>query len=389
MNDFNRNLFRAAWAVLLCLVLTACATPPQQTVAPSSFQFVFTSDSHFGITRKAFRGASNVDANIVNAALVDELNGLPAASIPCDGGVRACSRVGAVDFLIDTGDLANRMEDNGPSAAASWQQFETQYLGRLALRDADGKAAAVYLAPGNHDVSNAIGFYKPMTLDHDATSQVQIYNRMMHPASPSTTENYRYAAGRVNYSKDIGGVHFVFLNIWPDSVERAWLEQDLAKIGEDTPVLIFTHDPPSVEAKHFINPNGSHDINAHDKFENLLADELADRDVRGQASVEAQTLIEQRELAGFLKRHRNVIAYFHGHTNYNEYYTWSGPDKDVALRVFRVDSPMKGEVSAKDEKKLSFQLVSVDPQTRRMTVREYLWNAHTWGDGITVSLQPR
>jgi hypothetical protein len=61
----------------------------------------------------------------------------------------------------------------------------------------------------------------------------------------------------------------------------------------------------------------------------------------------------------------------------------------VALKTFRVDSPMKGKRSAQDESKLSFQVVTIDPRTARMTVREYLWNAGggTWGERATISLR--
>jgi hypothetical protein len=56
---------------------------------------------------------------------------------------------------------------------------------------------------------------------------------------------------------------------------------------------------------------------------------------------------------------------------------------------------MKGKYSAKDETKLSFQLVSIDPQTQRMTVRECLWDTDPnqkntpvkFGETKTVSLK--
>src|SRR5258708_5447075 len=72
------------------------------------------------------------------------------------------------------------------------------------------------------------------------------------------------------------------------------------------------------------------------------------------------TLIEQRALAAFLKAHRNITGYFHGHSNWTEFYTWPGPDGDLSLSVFRYDSPMKGKVSGKDETKLAFQVVVFD-----------------------------
>ena len=37
---------------------------------PDALQFIVTSDAHYGLTRATFRGHTNVDAHIVNAALV-------------------------------------------------------------------------------------------------------------------------------------------------------------------------------------------------------------------------------------------------------------------------------------------------------------------------------
>ena len=97
----------------------------------------------------------------------------------------------------------------------------------------------------------------------------------------------------------------------------------------------------------------------------------------------------------FLKAHPNIKAYFHGNSNWNEFYTYTGPDNDIALKTFRVDSPMKGEYSAKDEKLVSFQLISLDPATQQLTVRECLWNTKpldpdnkvVFGKSATVSLK--
>jgi len=54
------------------------------------------------------------------------------------------------------------------------------------------------------------------------------------------------------------------------------------------------------------------------------------------------------------------VAYFHGHFQLTEFYTWKGPDNDIALNTFRSDSPMKGKFSGKDETKLAFQLIVFD-----------------------------
>ncbi len=104
--------------------------------------------------------------------------------------------------------------------------------------------------------------------------------------------------------------------------------------------------------------------------------------------------IEQQGFAAFLKAHPNIKAYFHGHNNWNQFYTYKGPGDDLHLPVFRVDSPMKGKYSSKDQTRLSFQLLSIDPATRTLTVRECLWNtdpAHpgkdpAWGESFTLQL---
>jgi hypothetical protein len=85
---------------------------------------------------------------------------------------------------------------------------------------------------------------------------------------------------------------------------------------------------------------------------------------------------------------------FHGNSNWNEFYGWNGPSHSVTLHTFRVDSPMKGAVSADDESRLSFHVASIDTTTQMMTVRECLWNVNpaassqpcTWGESVTVAL---
>ena len=129
-------------------------------------------------------------------------------------------------------------------------------------------------------------------------------------------------------------------------------------------------------------------------IENVVPDICADG-----TTTAVPTTIEQRALVAFLKAHRNIVGYFHGNANWNEYYTWKGPDGDIALNVFRADSPMKGRDSGKDETKLSFQVVTFDVGAQALTARECRWNAQgrddgdttpvTWGDSRTVSLAPR
>ncbi|MBJ6724539.1 metallophosphoesterase [Geomesophilobacter sediminis] len=369
-------------------------------------QFVYTSDSHYGISRAATAPIANgaIAAQPVNKALVATINALPATALPCDGGVFACSTaVNSIDFVVNTGDIANRQETGIQSAATSWGQFYADYLQGLTVKDRNNVKAPLFLVPGNHDVSNAIGYYKAMSPAFDATSYVNIYNLMLGGsltnadfigATPNAaTAAESYAAHRVYYSKEVGGVHFVFLGMWPDSAARTWMESDLAGVPANQPVVIFTHDQPDIETKHLMNPNGTHTINSTDKFENLVYGENGG--YATAATSGGSSAPEQAALATWLKNHKNVVAYFHGNSNWNQFYTFAGPNNDVSLNVFRVDSPMKGEASATEPASstnanyLSYQVVSVDPNATSMTVRQYFWNTKRWGAAKTVSLAPR
>lgn len=352
-------------------------------------QFVFTSDAHYGLARRRFRGSAEVDAHLVNAALVAQINTLPGLTLPQDGGLKAGQPVGPIDFVVEGGDIASRSRKGVQSAAASWAQFRTDYLEGLRLLDGTGHPTPLFLLPGNHDAGHALGSGKPLT--RDATAMAEIYNRMMAPAAPRTTATFSYGRDKVDYARDAGGLHLVFLQIWPDASNRAWLEQDLKAVPAATPVLLFVHDPPDLDTRHLGNPHGEQGLGKADLFENLLAQPAS------EAGADEPSLAEQRELEAFLRAHRNITAYFHGHANWNEFYDWSGPDHTVALHAFRVDSPLKGRDSARDETELSFQLAVVDAASRRMTVRECLWNADPkhgggpvrFGASRTVSLEPR
>lgn len=382
----------AAGCALVAAALLPAAEPGSRVMGSATF--VFTSDVHFGINRGSFRGAANVEARAVSAAMVEAINRLPSAVFPADEGVNAGRTVGTIDFVTITGDLTNRQERlplKIQSASVSWAQFESVFFGGLKLADRRGRAAPLLLVPGNHDVSNAIGHPGGLMPDRDATTMAEIYNRMTRATALRTKDNYRYATDKIYYARDFGGAHCIFLTMWPDGVARAWMEEDLKDVPATTPVFIFAHDPPKVDARHFTNPNGNFDINNRDKFENVLADVYADG-----LSSDGPTDFEQRIFATFLKSHRNIVGYFHGHANWHECYAWKGPDKDIALNTFRADSPVKGRESGKDETKLSFHVVAFDVATKKLTSRECLWNAApakdgkppalAWGSSTTVSI---
>ena len=113
----NKGLMGAVVALLLLMSLLAPARA-------ELVQFVYTSDQHYGITRKAFRGLDKVSSREVNAAMVQAIITLPGISLPEDGGVRAGQPVQWADAVISTGDIANRMEGTDerliPSATECW-----------------------------------------------------------------------------------------------------------------------------------------------------------------------------------------------------------------------------------------------------------------------------
>lgn len=381
-----RTLFSAGCGLLAFAVVQA---------APVTF--VFTSDVHFGIARSYFRGGVNVDSAVVNTTLVKTVNTLPGVAIPADGGLRAGEKIGPVDFVMITGDIANR-EELLPlkiqSATESWAQFQSIWIDGLKLHDPHGQPVPLLLVPGNHDTSNAVGSPSKLVPDHDATSMAEIYNRMVHPATPRTKDTFRFDTDRIYYSRDFGGAHEVVLAVWPDRDARAWLEEDLKHVPADEPVFIFCHDQPEAETRHFTNPNGKHDVNSKDKFENVIPEIYAD----GTTTDDGEPVIEQRAFVAFLKAHPNIVGYFHGNSNWTQFYTWDGPDHDIALNCFRSDSPMKGKIGAKDETKLAFNLIVYDTATKKLTARECLWNPAgtkpgetplAWGISETVSIAPR
>jgi hypothetical protein len=387
--------FRALVVVAVTVTVGGRASEP--VPAPPPVTFVFTSDVHFGINRGNFRGGVNVEAKVVNAAMVEAINALPTASLPDDGGVRAGRPVGAVDFVTITGDLTNRQERlplKIQSASTSWRQFEQVFYDGLKLMDASGRPAPLLLVPGNHDVSNAIGHPNGLQPATDATTMVELYNRFVRPATPRTKSTYRYATDKIYYSRDFGGARCIFLTMWPDSGARKWMDDDLRNVPATTPVLLFAHNPAKVDARHFTNPHGKGDINNRDKFENVIGDVYA-----GGKTADGSTEVEQRLLAAWLKTHRNIVGYFHGHANWTDFYNWKGPDKNVSLHSFRSDSPMKGRESGPDETKLSFQVIVFDVAAKKLTARECRWNTAgaksgktpviRWGESNTVSLAPR
>lgn len=389
----KRTLKFSFVVTLLSMAISWSGEVYGQTKAPEVINMIFTSDAHYGISRSKFRGDSNVVSQKVNEAMIGQINTMPSLELPADGGVGSGKITGAIDYLIEGGDIANRMEIPIQSASSSWAQFENDYIKLLDLKGHNGKPTKLLIVPGNHDISNAIGYAKPMNPLTDPASMVGIYNMMIKPQKPLTNAEYDYATGKVNYSFNMKGVHMIFITLWPDSTERIWMQKDLDSVAEKTPVIIFTHDQPVCEAKHFTNPLPPYNMTVTNGFQNLVEEHYKEGIVATRD--DGITDMEQRGFVKFLKAHPNIRAYFHGNSNWNEFYVYQGPDKDVKLNTFRVDSPMKGNYSAKDETLLSFQLISLNPKTDTLTVRECLWNTKplektqkvVFGKSVTVSLK--
>lgn len=369
-NAYRRHLF--AVIVLFFFATIVCA---------KDIHFVHVSDLHYGLFRN-FRGEQHVPSYRVVQAMIDKINALPHDTFPDDSGVGAGKQIDYVNFIVNTGDISSRMENGVQSAADSWKQYLDDWNSRLTLKDKEDKPIPVWLIPGNHDASNAIGFHRPMNPTTDASVMTGIYNLMMHPLVPKSNTTFDYSSHRIRYSFTSDGIHYVFAGIWPDTDTRKWIAQDIDTLSGRMPVIIFAHDPPNGVTKHFTNPYGKHGIDATNKFENLLMD------VAQESSTKQKAELESQQLKSFIKDHPSIKAYFHGHTNYNEYYWWREGVSPL-LPVFRVDSPMKGEQSADDEHHLSFIFVTIDTDNMKLTAREYLWNndGKHWGTSTTVRLK--
>lgn len=417
----NRPPFGADATVTLTATLTLGASQASKVFTVTvkqvpTVQFIFTSDSHFGdVTKVAakFQGsATAVDALEVHTRMRDVMNGLPALSAPSDYGVNAGIAFGRFDFMANTGDIASKSvpppDSNGNSAAQSWAQWENVYVNGLTLKDNNGDPLPHFLSPGNHDVSNALGGPEVMSPAIDPTSFVRIYNRMMNPAIPLTTGSFDYNQHKVFYAKIVGGIHFVFLNMWLDKEMQEKLGPYVDALPSTTPVIVFAHMPPEQTGGNFRDPQSTGtDFPWARGFSNYFRDKLDASDILYPATGITTATVPTKEvtdLATFLKARKNIVAWFHGHDNFNQFRTWNGENgtlitnnmTQLGIPTFRVDSPMKGKDSANDSKKLSFQVVSIDPVKKLFTVRECLWNATNtpggalaWGMTETFSLANR
>jgi len=154
---------------------------------------------------------------------------LDSASLPRTRRLQALVDSIRPDFVLITGDLvrdALRVSDT--VAIARYDLF---------VRERARISRPVWTAPGNHEIFGIERQKSHVSADHP------LYARKM----------YRYYLGPDYYSFNYGGVHFVGLNSqdyddqWyyghVDSVQMAWLREDLSFVPDSTPVVTFNHIP--------------------------------------------------------------------------------------------------------------------------------------------------
>ena len=370
--------------ILLLNVILSCSSPGKDNPTGNDSEtvnIVFVSDSHYGISRE-FNGKTRT-SDYVNSAMLKVINSLPGDILPDDKGVGAGSSINGIEFIVHGGDVSNRQENGVQSSAESWNQFKTNFINKITTLKKDSTPTDLFIVAGNHDVSNAIGHYRGLNPETDPTALCEIYNLMMQPDILRNAEDFSYDSTKTRYAVNRFGIRFLFINIWPGKEEREWMSSYLDTIPQGVPAVIFTHDEAEIEYKHLSNPFPPYGVTPDLPYENVISD---------RAHEHESSVYEQREFAEWLKKYPSVKAYFHGNTNYNEFYTYTGPDNNVSLPVFRVDSPMKGEISAFDQSKLSFQVITINEKTKEMTVRECLWargkkgRKMKWGESKTIQL---
>ena len=231
------------------------------TLDAEEIRFIYCSDLHYGIKRN-FRGKECETYKVVDEML-KSFTLLYSSPLPSDGGAGAGTVFGEPDFLICTGDISNRMQKGAWTASESWNQFKKDWI--------DALDYPVYVVPGNHDISNAIGYPKRLSPERDDASAVGIFNHNMPMYGHSEIEDFNYPENSVRYSFVRDSLRFMFIGMWPDGNMRMWMDSVMTE-DPVSPVIIFTHDPVEADAKHYTNPNYPYNINAVDKFENLLSD---------------------------------------------------------------------------------------------------------------------
>ncbi|HET7294186.1 MAG TPA: metallophosphoesterase [Vicinamibacteria bacterium] len=274
---------RAALLAVAAALVLGGAKAPEKRPEPTTFTFFVGSDSHFGY-------AGMLEAN---RSIVEQMNALPGTPYPPEIG-------GVVDTprgLVFTGDTT----ENG--TLAEFAEFE-QVFG---LTGKDGLLRfPVFEAIGNHDVNRESPIKEVVTRRH----------------------------GGIQYAWDWFDVRMICLDMYPDDATRAWLEDELARVGPDRPVIVYFHY----------------------SLQGPYSDSWTQDEKRAFGA----------SLAGF-----NVLAIFHGHWHRYGHYLWNG------MPVFRPGSPKHSS--------RAFLVVRVRP--REMDVAAWDFEKRGWIESWTVPVR--
>jgi 3',5'-cyclic-AMP phosphodiesterase len=182
-----------AWTVTGGVLASRALGQDPAPVGVGDFSFVQISDSHIGFSKEPNR---DVAATLQKA--VDKINALPKRP----------------DLLLHTGDLTHLSKP---------EEFDTV---NQILRSA--RAGQTFFVPGEHDV-----------FSDDGKRYLERYGKGTH--------------GTGWHSFDHKGCHFIGLvnvaNLKPGGLgalgieQLAWLQKDLARLGDSTPIVVFAHVP--------------------------------------------------------------------------------------------------------------------------------------------------
>ena len=89
-------------------------------------RFIYCSDLHYGLVRD-FRGEEDVPADSVSRAMIASFGILEKTALPLDGGVGQGQVFGEPEFIICTGDIANRMQHGVQTTGCIWSRAITTY----------------------------------------------------------------------------------------------------------------------------------------------------------------------------------------------------------------------------------------------------------------------
>ncbi len=265
---------RLALLLAAALAFSVAVSADAPAGAPAPLSFLVASDTHFGVPGIEQR----------NRTMVDQMNRLPGTPYPPAIGGRVVTPRG----LLILGDLTDY------ATAAQFRDFETMY----GLHGGDGLLRwPVYETIGNHD---------------------WVWDS---PATAGVTRRH----GDVRYAWDWDDVRMISLGVYPNAEGRAFLAEELTRVGRERRVILFFHYA-------MLGPwSGDWSAAEKDAFASTIG--------------------------GY-----NVTAIFHGHFHRGGHYVWNG------VPVFRPGSP----------KHAAHTFLSVRLERERIAVGTWSFDDETW-----------